>query len=156
MTEKAGVAEIRFAEVEDAEIIAQFNCELAEETEDDELDLVTVTRGVTRFLQGAGAGFYIIAEIDKRIIGCLMVTHEWSDWRDGNLWWIQSVYVKAKVRRQGVFRSLFHWVQERAKVEADVCGIRLYVERDNERAQQTYESLGMKQKPYRIYERLVS
>ena len=156
MTEKAGVAEIRFAEVEDAEIIAQFNCELAEETEDDELDLVTVTRGVTRFLQGAGAGFYIIAEIDKRIIGCLMVTHEWSDWRDGNLWWIQSVYVKAEVWRQGVFRSLFHWVQERAKVEADVCGIRLYVERDNERAQQTYESLGMKQKPYRIYERLVS
>jgi ribosomal protein S18 acetylase RimI-like enzyme len=146
---------IREARLDDADIIAQFNCALSRETEDGELDLATVTRGVTRFLQGAGAGFYTVAEVDGRVVGCLMITHEWSDWRDGNLWWIQSVYVLPEARRRGVFRALFNGVYRSAEADPDVRGIRLYVERDNERAQRTYESFGMTQKPYRIYEILV-
>ena len=146
---------IREAGLADADTIARFNCALARETGDGELSLATETRGVTRFLQGAGAGFYIVAEIDTRVIACLMITHEWSDWRDGNLWWIQSVYVTADARRRGVFRTMFMWVQERAEADSDVRGLRLYVEADNDRAQQTYAAMGMKKKPYHIYELLV-
>ncbi|HCL29415.1 MAG TPA: hypothetical protein DIC52_13375 [Candidatus Latescibacteria bacterium] len=111
---------IRAARLEDAELIAQFNCALALETEEEELDLPTVTRGVRRFLQGAG--FYLVAEIDARVIGCLMITHEWSDWRDSNLWWIQSVYVHSEARRRGVFRALFAAVSRRAEADGDVRG----------------------------------
>ena len=106
-------------------------------------------------LQGAAAGFYSVAEIDGRVVGCLMITHEWTDWRDGNLWWIQSVYVHPEARRRGVFRALFDGVRSRAEADRDVRGIRLYVERDNDRARRTYESFGMTEKPYRIYELLV-
>ena len=144
--------QIRFAQIDDVAQIAGFNRALARETEDRELALATVTRGVTRFLEGVGAGFYIVAERGDRIIGCLMITHEWSDWRDGNMWWIQSVYVVHDERRRGVFRALYEWIVARAETETDVCGLRLYVERDNERAQNTYASLGMKQEPYWIYE----
>ena len=146
---------IREARLDDAAIIAQFNCALSRETEDGELDLETVTRGVSRFLQGAAAGFYSVAEIDGRVVGCLMITHEWTDWRDGNLWWIQSVYVHPEARRRGVFRALFDGVRSRAEADRDVRGIRLYVERDNDRARRTYESFGMTEKLYRIYELLV-
>ncbi len=150
-----GKLSIRQATVADAQVIARFNCCLAHETEDDELDPDTVRRGVTRFLQGAGAGFYIVAEIDRKVIGCLMVTYEWSDWRDGNLWWIQSVYVDPEARRQGVFRALFEFIRNGTDADEDACGVRLYVEQDNERARQTYATMGMEEKPYRIYERLV-
>lgn len=146
---------VRHATLEDAATIAEFNCALSAETEDGSLDPPTVTRGVTRFLEGAGAGFYLVAEIEAKVVGCLMITHEWSDWRDGNLWWIQSVYVRPEARRLGVFRALFQAVVEGAEEEKDVVGIRLYVERENEKAQRTYESMGMKKKPYLIYEKLV-
>ena len=146
---------IREAQLADVDTIADFNCRLAQETEDNTLDPATVTRGVTRFLQGVGAGFYIVAELQGRIAGCLMVTHEWSDWKDGNVWWIQSVYVPAEARRRGVFRALFTWVQQRAEADSDVRGIRLYVEHDNERAQHTYKSLGMAREAYHMYGMLV-
>ncbi len=142
---------IREASLADVDTIADFNCRLAQETEGNVLDRATVTRGVRRFLQGVGAGFYIVAEREGRIAGCLMVTHEWSDWRDGNLWWIQSVYVPVEARRRGVFRRLFAWVQQRAEADPDVRGIRLYVEHDNERAQDTYRSLGMARESYYMY-----
>lgn len=142
---------IREATLADAETIADFNCRLADETESKGLDRATVTRGVTRFLQGVGAGFYIVAEADGQVAGCLMVTHEWSDWRDGNIWWIQSVYVVPEARRRGVFRSLFRWVQERAESDPDVRRVRLYVEYENERAQNTYVSLGMGRESYHMY-----
>ena len=116
---------IRFAATEDAGTIAEFNRARARQTEGKELDLATVTSGVRRFLRGAGAGFYIVAEIDGRVIGGLMITHEWSDWRDGNMWWIQSVYVTAAARRQGVFRSLHAWIAELAEADPGVCGLRL-------------------------------
>ena len=148
----ADAVSIRLAVAADAGTIAEFNRALARETEGKELDLATVTNGVTRFLHGAAAGFYIVAEIGERVIGCLMITHEWSDWRDGNMWWIQSVYVPATARRQGVFRALHAWVVEQAEADPDVCGLRLYVEHENKRARTTYESLGMKQEPYLIYE----
>ena len=143
---------IRDAVAADAETIAGFNRALARETEDHDLDAATVGRGVARFLDGHGAGFYLLAELAGRPVGCLMITHEWSDWRDGNLWWIQSVYVDPPARRRGVFRALYAEVERRAAADPDVCGIRLYVERDNERAQRTYRTLGMVEKPYRIYE----
>ena len=142
---------IREAQLADVDTIADFNCRLAQETEGTTLDRATVTRVVTRFLQGAGAGFYIVAELNGQIAGCLMVTHEWSDWREGNVWWIQSVYVPAEARRRGVFRALFAWVQQRAEEAPDVRGIRLYVEQDNERVQHTYRSLGMGRESYHMY-----
>jgi GNAT superfamily N-acetyltransferase len=147
---------LRPATIDDTSTIARFNRLLAQETEDEDLDEATVDRGVRRFLEGAGAGFYLVAEVDGAVVGCLMITYEWSDWRDGNLWWIQSVYVVQKARRHGVFRALFERVRTMAAADADVCGIRLYVERDNQRARSTYEALGMTCKPYRIYELLVS
>ncbi len=143
---------IRTAQLNDAETIVQFNLALAQETEDRQLAVKTVTRGVTRFLEGAGAGFYIVAEIDATVVGCLMITHEWSDWRDGNMWWIQSVYVSPSARRRGVFRALYAAILEKAHATPDVCALRLYVERENTKAQGTYEALGMKQEPYFIYE----
>lgn len=142
---------VRTARLDDVETIARFNCNLARETEDKPLELATVTRGVTRLLQGVGSGFYIVAEIDGCVVGCLLVVYEWSDWRDGNVWWIHSVYVTAQARRKGVFRAMFASIRERVESDPDALGIRLYVERDNERAQRTYESLGMTQEPYHMY-----
>ena len=142
---------VRTARLDDVETIARFNCNLAQETEDKALDPATVTRGVTRLMQGVGTGFYIVAEIDGGVVGCLMVVYEWSDWRDGNVWWIHSVYVAEDARQRGVFRAMFAWVREQVEADPDALGIRLYVERDNERAQRTYESFGMAREQYLIY-----
>ena len=92
------------------------------------------------------------AEIDGRIAGQTMITVEWSDWRNGFFWWIQSVYVRAEFRRKGVFQAIYRHIQTRAKAEEDVCGIRLYVYHDNQRAMETYNSLGMVESEYRFFE----
>ena len=95
---------------------------------------------------------YLVAEQGDEIVGSLMVTTEWSDWRNGFFWWVQSVYVRPEFRRQGVYRALYTEVRIHAKAQPDVCGIRLYVENENEGAQKTYEALGMKKTGYRLYE----
>jgi ribosomal protein S18 acetylase RimI-like enzyme len=95
--------------------------------------------------------FYLVPEIDGVVTGCLMVTFEWSDWRNGDWWWLQSVYVRPEHRRNGVFRALYAEVERRAAMRADVVGIRLYVERENVRAQHTYTSLGLREEHYRLY-----
>ena len=144
---------VRAARPEDLESLVDFNCRLARETEDHELDPATVRRGLSRLFDNPAAGFYTVAEQEGRVVGCLLITFEWSDWRDGWLWWIQSVYVEAAARRRGVFRRLFEHVREKAETDADVRGLRLYVERGNGRAQATYASMGMEEAPYKLFER---
>ena len=144
---------VRAARPEDLEVLVDFNCRLARETEDHELDPATVRRGLSRLFDNPAAGFYTVSELEGRVVGCLLITFEWSDWRDGWLWWIQSVYVEAAARRRGVFRRLFEHVREKAETDADVRGLRLYVERGNGRAQATYASMGMEEAPYKLFER---
>jgi GNAT superfamily N-acetyltransferase len=144
--------EIRLASAADALTIAQFNAAMALETESKRLEPAVVLAGVRAVLAKAESGFYLVAQRRGELIGCLLVTYEWSDWRNGRFWWIQSVYVQPQERRRGVFRRLYGETIERARRRTDVCGVRLYVERDNQVAQQTYRRLGMIQTPYLIYE----
>ena len=142
---------IRPAERSDISHLVQWNATMAWETEQKELDLVVLERGVTAVFDEPRRGFYLVAEHDGAPAGCLLVTYEWSDWRAGDFWWIQSVYVVAEARRAGVFRSLYANVEHRAR-EARAVGLRLYVETENERAQHTYTGLGMDRCHYFMYE----
>lgn len=146
--------QIRPAVAADGPELVQFNCEMARETEDLELDTAVVTAGVNALFERPERGFYVVADAGGALAGSLMVTNEWSDWRNGLFWWIQSVYVRPDYRRRGVYRSLYRHVESMAAAHPEVCGFRLYVERDNLRAQQTYRSLGMEQTPYLVYEAL--
>jgi GNAT superfamily N-acetyltransferase len=143
---------IRLAAPGDAETIARFNQAMAQETEGRQLDFERLRRGVQAVLSDPSKGRYWVAEIDGRLAGQLLITFEWSDWRNGAFWWIQSVYVDPAFRRRGVFRALYEHVARQARQAPDVCGLRLYVEQDNRRAQAAYERLGMHPAPYRIYE----
>ena len=146
---------IRDAAMTDAAIIASNNSLMAEETEDRTLDPDIIGPGVEALLADAGKGRYWVAESAGQIIGQLMVTYEWSDWRNGTLWWIQSVYIAPDFRRQGVFSALYHHVESLAAAEPDVCGLRLYVEDNNHRAQRTYEALGMVKPSYVVMESML-
>ena len=141
---------IRNATPADASIIARYNSQIAEETEDGPLDPAIIGPGVEKILANSELGRYWVAEADGQVIGQIMVTFEWSDWRDGMMWWIQSVYVAASRRRTGVFSALYRHVEALARKEPDVAGIRLYVEKNNQRAQRTYDKLGMSMTDYRI------
>ncbi len=143
---------VRPASDTDTPLLADFNRAMAWETEHRELDTQTITQGVRSFLARQDYGFYLVAEIEGRVVGCLMVTFEWSDWRNGLFWWIQSVYVHPDFRRRGVFKTLYRTVETRARETPGVCGLRLYVEQDNAAAQQTYRSLGMALTPYQMFE----
>src|SRR5436190_9680983 len=145
---------IRPAEPRDAETIANFNAMMARETEDLHLDPATAVAGVKAALEDANKAIYLLAEIDGRVAGQLMITHEWSDWRNGDLWWIQSVFVAPEFRRRGVFRALYERARDEAK-RAGAVGLRLYVEQHNLTAQETYRSLGMKLTHYRVMEELL-
>jgi ribosomal protein S18 acetylase RimI-like enzyme len=145
---------IRQAERGDIAAIAEWNRAMAWETERKELDAQVLWRGVAAVLDEPRRGFYLVAQRGGRAVGCLMVTYEWSDWRNGDFWWIQSVYVAPEARRGGVFRSLYVDVARRAK-EAGAVGLRLYVETENARAQSTYRDLGMEQCHYFMYEQML-
>ncbi len=125
---------------------------MAKETEHKTLDVDTVNAGVRGLLLRPGYGYYLVAELAERVVGCLLVTFEWSDWRNGLFWWIQSVYVSPEARRRGVFKAMYRTVEARAGESENVCGLRLYVERDNNTAQATYRALGMKKTAYRLFE----
>ncbi|MEZ5398212.1 MAG: GNAT family N-acetyltransferase [Bryobacteraceae bacterium] len=142
---------VRPATPADAPAIARFNAAMALETEGLHLDPARLLAGVTRLLTDASKGFYIVAEIEGVLAGQLMITYEWSDWRNADFWWIQSVYVDPAHRRAGVFTVLYNEILRRAR-QSNACGLRLYVEHANTRAQQTYEKLGMSPAPYRAYE----
>jgi ribosomal protein S18 acetylase RimI-like enzyme len=143
---------IRHATVADLETIAANNRAMALETEGKELDPATLRRGVAALLGDPGKGFYLLAERADRVAGQLMVTFEWSDWRNGTFWWIQSVYVAPEARRAGVYRALHGRLLAMARETAGVCGIRLYVDAENARAQATYAALGMQRARYDLYE----
>ena len=143
---------VRPATFADLDTIVDFNLAMARESEDKGLDPARLRRGVTSLLQTAGDGFYLMADVGGKPAGSLMVTYEWSDWRDGRFWWIQSVYVAPEQRRQGVYRAMHDRVRTLAHEDGRACGIRLYVERENSGAMATYEALGMVQTHYRLYE----
>ncbi len=147
---------IRAARADDAGLLARWAIAMAWETEHKRLDPGTVERGVGAVFEQTARGRYFIAErtdaIGTAAVGTLMLTHEWSDWRCGDWWWIQSVYVDPAHRRGGVYRALYEHVHALARAAPDVCGLRLYVERDNANAQRTYASLGMVDAGYAMYE----
>jgi ribosomal protein S18 acetylase RimI-like enzyme len=144
---------IRPATPADAPTVAAANAALALETEGKRLDPATLAAGVAAVLADPAKGWYTVVEDAGRVVGQCLVTLEWSDWRNGWFWWVQSVYVAPHVRRTGVFRDLYRHLEAAAVARPDVIGIRLYVERDNARAQATYESLGLEEEPYNLMAR---
>ncbi len=145
---------IRKASPEDTAAIARFNIRMARETENLELHPDIALGGTQRLIENDNLGFYLVAVADRKIAGSLMITTEWSDWRNGQFWWIQSVYVLPAFRRQGLYRRLYRTVKDLAAGNPDVCGFRLYVERDNAVARKTYGNVGMHETPYRVFEEL--
>lgn len=142
----------RAATLDDSEAIQAFNIAMALETEGKSLCPETISRGVRALIEDPSKGFYLVAEREGTVVGCLLVTKEWSDWRNGDFWWIQSVYVTSENRRQGIYRDMYRVVKQMAKADGNVCGFRLYVEMENRAAQQTYERLGMQETHYKMYE----
>ncbi len=144
---------VRRATLADREWIVEANRRLAAETENLRLDPEVLTPGVTRVLQGTAEAFYLIATADDLPIGQMMLTREWSDWRNGWFYWIQSVYVAAEARRRGVFRALYQAAVEQVEKEAEAVGLRLYYEEHNHAARDAYLKLGMSQAGYLVLER---
>jgi len=142
---------IRIATRDDVAPIAAWNTTMAWETERKALEPAVIERGVNAVFDEPRRGFYLVAERKGEPVGCLLVTYEWSDWRAGDFWWIQSVYVVESARREGVFRRLYEDAKQRASA-AGAVGLRLYVETENERAQRTYAGLGMERCHYFMYE----
>jgi ribosomal protein S18 acetylase RimI-like enzyme len=145
--------EIRDATLADSEIIASYNSQMAVETEGRPLDANIIGPGVSNLLNDPNKGRYWVATVNDEVIGQIMVTYEWSDWRNGTLWWIQSVYVHPDHRRSGVFSALYQHVKSLAQ-DNGARGLRLYVEHNNERAQKTYETLGMVNPNYQVMEEI--
>jgi GNAT superfamily N-acetyltransferase len=143
---------IRPATADDVSLMARWAEAMAFETENKHLDTATVTRGLDAAIADPARARYFMADVGGEPVGTLMFTLEWSDWRNAWWWWIQSVYVVPEHRRRGVYRALYGYVLTLAKSDGGVCGLRLYVERENVRAMRTYEFLGMKDSGYRLYE----
>jgi ribosomal protein S18 acetylase RimI-like enzyme len=147
---------IRQATINDAAAIADFNIKMAKETED--IDLITdvIKAGVRNMIENPVMGFYLVAEEDDIIQASLMVTNEWSDWRNGLFWWIQSVFIQPQFRRMGLYSKLYKKVKTLAQDRGNVVGFRLYVEHENITAQKTYRSLGMEKTNYQLFEEMKS
>jgi ribosomal protein S18 acetylase RimI-like enzyme len=143
---------IRSAQALDLDVLAAFNAAMARETEHIELDPVRLRAGVAAVLADPAKGFYLVAEEDGAVAGQLLITFEWSDWRNGVFWWVQSVYVRPQSRGRGVYSTLYQDAVRRAREAGGVCGLRLYVERENRRAQAAYQKLGMRPAVYEMYE----
>ena len=143
---------IRIHNSGDLPTIVSFNISMAEETEGKVLDPDTIQSGVLALLEDPSKGFYILADEETKIIGQLMITKEWSDWRNSDFWWIQSVYVLPEYREKGVYRKMHKYVVQMAKRDGNVCGMRLYVDKDNTAAQNVYNKLGMDESHYILFE----
>jgi len=139
----------------DIRALVEFNQAMALETEGKTLDTQILQSGVESVFHDEKKGFYTVAEVDGRIVGGLMITFEWSDWRDSWFWWIQSVYILPEYRGRGIYRLLYEFVKELAREKEDVCGFRLYVEKENVHAQKVYEKLGMEESYYLMYEEMI-
>jgi GNAT superfamily N-acetyltransferase len=136
----------------DALEIVEFQIAMARETEEFDLDRATCTRGVRAVFADPTLGRYFVAAAESRLVASLMITLEWSDWRDGVVWWIQSVYVVPELRGQRVYAGLYEHVKQRAERDAKVRGIRLYVDKRNARAQEVYRRMGMDGEHYQVFE----
>ena len=145
---------VRQATLDDSTILSQFNMSMAEETEGRQLDQTTVNAGVKQLFRDSRQGFYLMAEVGGSARGSLMITYEWSDWRNGLFWWIQSVYVVPTARRSGVFTALDQYVKKMAQDDNAECGLRLYMEKDNLPARAVYMAMGMDTTPYQVFEDL--
>ena len=143
---------IREAGKTDIPILAQYNQALANETENIKLNTKTILSGVSKALDREDC-HYFVAEFNGEVAGQIMITHEWSDWRNGVMWWIQSVFVRPEYSKKGVFRALFNHIEQLARNRADVKALRLYVMQDNQSGKNTYEALGMRDSQYIVYEK---
>lgn len=141
---------LRAAQVSDIERIAAFNAAMALETENKVLDLAILRAGVAAVFAEPAHGFYRVVEIDGQVVAACLITYEWSDWRNGRWWWLQSVYVQPAHRGNGLFSTLYRQLRAEAAGTPGVCGLRLYVESDNARAQRVYAALGMHEESYRL------
>lgn len=143
---------IRDATPADLDQVVEFNLRLAEESEGRSLDPERLRGGVSALLSDAGKGRYFLLERNGSVVGQTMITFEWSDWRNGVFWWIQSVYVHAEHRGTGAFSALYRHIRDKALNEKDVCGIRLYVDKTNQHAADIYRALGMQDAHYDMLE----
>ena len=143
---------IRLAEKGDIQALVGFNQAMALETEDKKLEAEVLTPGVAAVFEDANKGFYIVAEDEGSVVGGLLITYEWSDWRNKWFWWIQSVYILPEFRGRSIYRGMYAFVKELAEERGGVCGFRLYVEKANVHAQTVYEQLGMHESHYLAYE----
>ena len=143
---------IRKAVPSDTEQIAGFQLSMARETENISLDPATVTQGVKAVFSDTSKGNYFVAEQDGHVIASLLTTFEWSDWRNGTVLWIQSVYVLPEFRGKGVYRAMYTHIKSLVEQETKLKGIRLYAEKTNTIAHQVYEKLGMTAEHYQLYE----
>ena len=143
---------IRIAHREDTDALIEFNHAMALETEGKRLERETLRPGVEAVFSDHEKGFYVVATDSDTILGGLMVTYEWSDWRNAWFWWIQSVFIKPEARGQGLYRRMYDFVKERAAEAGNVCGFRLYVENDNFHAMKVYDTVGMHASHYLMYE----
>ena len=143
---------IREATRSDIPSIIDFQLKMALETENLTLDISTLTKGVCQLFEDPAKGRYYVAEENKQVVGCLMTTYEWSDWRCGTVLWIQSVYIDANYRGQGVYKKLYDHIQQMVIADPELRGIRLYVDKTNQAAQSVYQKLGMNGEHYQMYE----
>ncbi len=146
---------IRPATPEDVDVLVRFSAAMAKETEERRLNTARLREGTRAVLNSPARGFYLVAEVtdrSPRVVGQLLVTFEWSDWRNATFWWIQSVYVDPAWRRRGVYRKMHHAILEQAKSRGDVCGVRLYVERENKIAKAVYTKVGLGTSSYHVFE----
>jgi GNAT superfamily N-acetyltransferase len=149
---------VRPATPDDLGVLTAFSAAMARETEGRSLDTETLRAGTAAVLTAPERGFYLVAEVpggpsrSAEVVGQLLVTFEWSDWRNATFWWIQSVYVPPSWRRRGIYRKLHEAVLAQARARQDVCGIRLYVEGENQVAQTVYQKVGLQRSPYEVFE----
>ena len=144
--------QIRLAMEEDRHLISNFQIKMAKETEDLDLDELTILNGVSSVFQDPHKGKYIVAEMDGVVVASTMLTYEWSDWRNSLVLWIQSVYVLPEFRGKGIFKALYKYVKNIAQEDKSVSGIRLYVDKSNTNAMQVYKAIGMDGEHYKVFE----
>ena len=145
---------IRKAAPADIETLIHFQQRLAVETESVQLDRDVLQKGIEAMFADPAKGRYYVAELDGEIAGCHMITYEWSDWRNGMVWWLQSVYIKESFRKRGVFKAMYENLMKMIAVDNRVSGLRLYVEKSNHRAQETYRAMGMNGDHYIVFEKM--
>jgi L-amino acid N-acyltransferase YncA len=143
---------VRLATKMDTATIAEFQLAMARETENLVLDKSLLVHGIENLFGDASKGSYYVAEENEEVIGCLMTTYEWSDWRNGNVVWIQSVYIAKEHRGKGVYKKMYQHIQQLVTLSTDFKGIRLYVDKTNVNAQKVYQQLGMNGEHYQVFE----